>query len=319
MISPSNRNDACTKILETLSLSAELIARFTPVMLRDKGASFTGSGVILLNDPSRKEMWVATAKHNIWFYASSKGGYPGDPVTWIEKNEKANDLQIQRLFLTDVEVHYESVDLASMNQVAPTATTKAAIDDIEFFHPGYQYDACLLRVSYTQQTAPRAALLSRFMAVPMLREIRKRMQLLEKNGAIGGSGGLVQAGFGAQGQKKTKEETKNGTLLYKQSAFAKYVRQSYYDDHVGAYTDVYELQSDQTWTTLPGDSGGPLFLIENNACLPIGVTLGADSFASQKDEPKSLATDPDGKYNNTATSLLPIYQALLDRYDTDDE
>lgn len=315
MISTETKKQACKGVFDLItSMTVESLIQNTPVMLRDDGRVFTGSGVILAKDSTKRKMWVATAKHNIWFYCSKKVGYAGDPATWSEDDAQTKGNLLKTKFKNEVRVHYQAVDVTHTdpNSDMPTSFASANIDKILFSEAGFQYDACLLEVSYEPEATPRIAFFDYFSREPALRPAVKKIRDIQTTGELPARTHLIQAGFGKQGQKNTSGELKDGQLLFKVSEFkTDGTPGTYYDEHVDAYNNVFLLNSTDKWTTLSGDSGGPLFAVSPDSCFVLGVTLGSDSFAREDDEPETLQADPDGKYNNTATSLLAVYEALL--------
>src|SRR5688572_13662363 len=147
MISTTEKTNECSELLEGLNMvTVDPFIRNTPVMLRDDSSSFTGSGVILAKDSTRRKMWVATAKHNIWFYYSKKTGYPGHPATWSMGQVQTNEQKLRKKFTDEVRVHYQAADLTQTDQNGdvPTSFAVTDIDKIVFVDDGFQYDACLL-------------------------------------------------------------------------------------------------------------------------------------------------------------------------------
>lgn len=310
MISPQNKTSELQTLFPKLHDHVLSQLNLCPVLLRSKDGAFTGSGVILTSDFNKGEMMVLTAKHNLWVALGRKLGYPGAPSAWQSTKTAKNTTWLQSNFKNDVEIIYKAAD---MSKSEPTALThKTAIHSIKFPHAGFTYDVCILVAKFNKSTRPRAELFDNSCAKQSLRTQTKFATNMEQFRHLPYQNlKLIQAGFGRRGQGAMAPM---GQLEFKLSELkTPGANGSYYQAEVGQYTDVALLNSTNKWTTLQGDSGGPLFAVYANKKTDIflyGLTLGSDMFPSANDEPGTLKNDPDGKYNNAVTVLLPLYQSL---------
>ncbi|HET9955281.1 MAG TPA: hypothetical protein VFQ61_12290, partial [Polyangiaceae bacterium] len=140
-----------------------------------------------------------------------------------------------------------------------------------------------------------------------LKEAKELMLELIKHGTLPVGWELLQAGYG---RTRADNPDSAGNLNFKLSKFSNGRPATYYDTTAGENTSVLVLESSAAWTTLPGDSGGPLFAVnrvKGNTHV-IGVTLGSDVFATLQAEQQGLAAnDTDGAHNNAATALDRVY------------
>ncbi|GAB7217254.1 hypothetical protein OS42_38670 [Dickeya oryzae] len=91
------------------------------------------------------------------------------------------------------------------------------------------------------------------------------------------------------------------------------------DDSTCLYKDVFLFASDKDNTSMPGDSGGPIYGVElcNENPDPliylVGITLGSDFYKDDEVKVKDDSQEPDGYKNNAATSIPT--QPFLDKFD----
>jgi len=314
-------NEALTgQLLRNLSQSAKSIVELSPVLLKSTGSTgFTGTGVIAYKNTEKGTFYVLTAKHNLLKAAKKAHDAIVRPAQWKPEDKDGNTATLVDYFRTNVRVEYRGADMTK--ETPETCSPSGAITAIKLMED-WTYDVCLLEVSYTPQVTPRVAVFGPSDR-EQLKDIAAAQRLFIDQLAIAINSrdqvdGLrkyqfLQVGFGVQDRavkgdfigSLDKCKTKASEL---QDAGA--VRKVY-DSDVGQYQDTFRLTSTENCTTYVGDSGGPLFCVELGATTAgiylAGVTLGSDYFVRQEDEPPSLEEDPDGKYNNAATSLGQYY------------
>jgi hypothetical protein len=176
----------------------------------------------------------------------------------------------------------------------------------------WTYDVCLL-LGVTDNTAyPKAALYqSANDLTPWAGDNDNSVAFKLRDGTLPANYTLLQAGYG-QTSAGNAESKAFAFKVSELAANAEGAPATYYDAMMGTNTDVIKLKSSAAWTTLPGDSGGPLFAFNkvNKKLVVIGVTLGSDVFATREDEATALQRNAnDGAHNNACTSLKRIYEA----------
>jgi hypothetical protein len=314
------------KIFKNVSDSVRSVVEHASVLLT--GSGFTGSGVILAKDPVKQKFYVLTAKHNLLKAAQKAHSGIVNPGAWQAQAKDANTATLVTYFKTKVQVQYRGVNLEQLDtDKNPTPVNPArAIAEIKMMDD-WGYDVCQLEVDYTKATTPRALVLGfgpnegeKFKGL-----VKEQSQFLTTLPALLSSKNQVdgirkyqflQVGYGVPDRKIAPPDFTGTIDKYKIKAteFTTHATRTVYDSSVGTYTDTFQLNSDENNTTYVGDSGGPLFGVELGATgatvYLLGVTLGSDYFLRQSDEPTTLAEDPDGKYNNAATSLSAYYDKV---------
>lgn len=123
---------------------------------------------------------------------------------------------------------------------------------------------------------------------------------------------LLQSGFGRTAPDNALSA---GTRNHKLALFADdggARPANMYDELIGQNEDVIRLQSTTQWTSLPGDSGGPLFAVNevSGKVVVVGVTLGSEVFPTQQAEQQAgvTAQTQDGTFNNGSISLMRLYR-----------
>jgi hypothetical protein len=258
------------------------------------GKGFTGSGVILTKDPKKGNLYILTAKHNLTVLDKNLSKL-GDPGTWAKGDFAKNANLLREQFRKEIKVHIRTGEGAK--------TESRPIASVAFFEGGadFQYDVCLLHVS----AAVGEGIVTYSGVDGGLKtalELKKTSKDLK----------WVQMGYGAV--QPGAEAT--GVLQWRAVELKDATPSDYFDTGVGTNKGVLLLKSSAAETSLPGDSGGPLFAVaKGNQVHVLGVTLGADAFKTKnaEDTEKAKFEDddiPDGTYNNTVTAVDSAYEAL---------
>lgn len=305
------------KIISNLNDSVKSAIENSTVLLRS--ATFTGSGVIFFKDTEKKKFYVLTAKHNLLVAAKGAHAKIVSPATWDVKEKEKNSTTLKDYFKANVGVIYKG---ANMTKKEPElVNVEREITDIKLIDD-WSYDVCQLEITYTNETTPRGSLLGP-QDIKQLKELVKGQQdfildlakYVKSKDQISGitKYQFLQTGYGVPSLTTNKDQYLGKLENYKIKAveFDSFQPRDVYEESVSKYQDVFTLKSNQNCTTLPGDSGGPVFGVvlgeEKFALYLVGLTLGSDYFLRQQDEPATLQTDPDGKYNNGSTSLSKYY------------
>ncbi len=308
MISSAPKVTARDLITHALPEAFESMKEAT-VKLTD-GAQFTGSGVIIalsIRSTSRT-MIVATAAHNIRVFIQSLStarkleiwGVPQAELTLDVMN--ARKQQAIDAFIAGASIHYTAVNMIGDANVLING--QAAITRVLL--PDWKYDVCLLYAEVPTTQLPKYSAVRRMLEV---QEASVLFQELLYKGKLPVSYRLLQAGYGRTNPANVFSA---GNLNFKVSEFENDDGRaaSYYDGLTGTCDDVLKLSSTAAWTSLPGDSGGPLFAVhlQTGKFYPIGVALGSD-VTTDADEDAAWATHADGAHNNAVTSLYRLYEA----------
>jgi hypothetical protein len=280
-------------------------------MLRGKppeGTLFVGSGVILYVNEQEKEpqkqVYVVTAKHNLYVFSGVRDPPSKDPADIV------SDFQKTMMIWYD-----EAMEFG-------TAPTKSApINAIELVMPEnmkpWEYDVMILKsteedfITFAEQNklyTPPLDGLSRKLLVDPIKYLRR-----DKNNYF------IQTGYGKSTDKVGKRylpAEPNSSNLYEslQYRFTKPVDEktvTVFNQHSENLKQYYKFQQAIQMTannndaTAEGDSGGPLFLARRDKkdLYLIGVTTGADMAASEKPCPAG-----DAHENEIVTSLQPCYE-----------
>jgi hypothetical protein len=287
--------------------------RAATVKLTD-GAQFTGSGVIIALSvrKDRRVMVVATAAHNVRLFTKSlttvKQVQLWD-VPEAELNLAVMDARKDRAitaFMAGVKIHYDAVNLT--RDLATVINGQADITRVVL--PDWKYDVCLVYAEVPAASFPR------YSAVRSMDDVGEAANLhatLDQQGKLPVGYALLQAGYGRTAPKNALSA---GALHFKLSELEADggFQASYYDALTETSDDVLKLKSTAEWTSLPGDSGGPLFAVHQvtGKFYPIGVALGSDVTADA-DEDEAWKNDDDGAHNNAVTSLSRLYAAWYNK------
>jgi hypothetical protein len=235
--------------------------------------------------------YVLTSKHNLCAANEALSRSPlGDPKDW-GKAAPANTKTLMAEFCKGVTV----------------GEAKAPISRVDFFKEegDFTYDACLLTV--TSAEGLRGFCEHGTIEEDLERAVKTFDRVLQERTKVV----LVQFGFGAA----RKREAPKGTLQQRKVTLRSPTPDTFYSRTVDENVDVLLLNSRPADTTLPGDSGGPLFAVptqrdRDKYITLLAVTLGADSCKTKEEDIKAHAND-DGHLNNAVTSLKRAYQELL--------
>jgi len=318
-----------TAVMRKLRPEALSNLRHLPVGLTASG--FEASGAILATDAANQRFFVATAKHNLLLAGGAAGTKKKVPK--IGGNSQSADFRADSRKIidyckSDMKVVYFTAATTGADVTLATSggganAAEGTVTDVWFPEGAitadtWAYDACLLIVSYT--TAPFATGRDWARRTTWVGPTKTTLEGyhgpgggLRSQGTDAWQDCLVQLGFGRRDHSPMSKG--NGRRQEKLSRFK--ARNAHVpidvinvqNDDTVRNDDVFLLESTTDWTTLPGDSGGPLYVVNPSLKIPvqIGVTLGADGSAT-KNATYDLATD--GTYNNTVTSLLRLYTAL---------
>ncbi|MUG95140.1 hypothetical protein F7734_23365 [Scytonema sp. UIC 10036] len=324
MIADKLNDDLKNKIISNLNDAVKNTIENASVLLR--GDVFTGSGVILFKNPEKKKFYVLTAKHNLLVAGKQVHQKIGTPATWNPQVNEQNTLTLIEYFKSQIEIFYKGANLNSKapDKEAQPVNAQKKIEAIKLIGD-WDYDICQLEITYTDETAPRGALFGSNDSIQLKESVKEQQNFIltlpnyiNSKERVNGIGKyqFLQTGYGVP-SSTTNRDNYVGTLndfKIKAVEFNAYQTRNVYDETVAQYKDVFNLKSNQNCTTLPGDSGGPLFGVvlgeEKFFLYLLGLTLGSDYFVNKQDEPATLKDDPDGKYNNGATSLSEYYQIL---------
>jgi len=293
---------------------ANLFTRMENASVKLTGGTFVGSGVLLATTSSGGNTFVAvaTAAHNLYIYIDGLSGQVKAPF-WEDKLSDLDMSSEERLQLLNTKKD------AIINQV-----TKGTVSPFRMEFPGlpdmqvrrvvmgdWTRDLCLLLGKEPTNTQANYAASAIYQSAGDLAYWEAVSNQLNMNKTLPQGYRLIQSGYG----QKTLENENSKEFQFKVSSLATTDggwEQEYYDSNLGTNSEVILLQSRADWTTLPGDSGGPLFAVhpQQGRIAVIGVTLGADVFKTREAETDALAVDDnDGAYNNACTSLSSLYYA----------
>ncbi|WP_224364369.1 hypothetical protein [Hyalangium versicolor] len=237
--------------------------------------AFTGSGVVYRVEGQR--VFIRTAAHNIQIQT----GRNDDKITFeMVKTFRAN----VRVVLTPPGKEPISVSINGVSYSTATATG---------------WDACSLMVSnlafagaVTKILADYKGLLQKGKAPPWKKKnqspweslsLANLKKLIKSQDPMKGYT-LLQAGYG----KTTKASISSGGPLQfrKTKAKAADPDASYLASTSEEFQQVLLLDASDTNTTLPGDSGGPLFAVHPKLeqVFLLGVTLGANFYAGDESD-----------------------------------
>lgn len=301
--------------IENLRTSySAMFTRMRNATVRLSGGTFTGTGVLLTatNSGGNTYLAVATAAHNLTIYIDGLSGNVKHPF-WEDRLADVEGSSDTRLELLN------DKKAAIINQV-----TKGTISPFSMEFAGlparqvrkvilgdWTRDVCLLLardVTDPSANYTTSAIYQRRQDLAHWDEVSTQLNI---NNTLPNGYRLVQAGFGQtslENENSKQFNFKVSQLAQVQGAWA----QDYYDSRLGTNSEVILLRSRHDWTTLPGDSGGPLFAIHpgGQKIAVLGVTLGADLFATEDAENQAAALDErDGAHNNACTSLASLYYA----------
>jgi len=305
-----------SKLEQVIQQIGDVYDRMRMCTVRLTSNVFNGTGAILAANISqgRGYMFVVTAAHNLRVNvdglsgSSARSFWGGDKEAWNADVLGRYREDMAEAFKEGITLHYAAADMSKQTPTAVNATTTLA----KVLAPSFTYDVAVLYARFDETKRPRVA------AYDSWGELQGAVDLLttlQQQGGHDYNWRLLQAGYG---QTSKENVDSGGNLAFK---FSKLKGQdggrpkAFYDETAGTNEDVLVLESTAEWTTLPGDSGGPLFAVNTTTkkmCL-LGVTLGSDVFATQVEEQHALGVnDADGAYNNAVTSLSRLYAAWLD-------
>jgi hypothetical protein len=306
MISTVIKAAARETLLSRLTDSAQ--ARITRSTVKLEGGIFTGSGVIVTSRVrgGRCEIVVATAAHNLRIYIDGLSGQarqqfaPPEAWTLEQLNHRKDDMIAA--FIQGARIHYDGANMTLEDPVAVNG--QAAISRIIL--PDWRYDACLLFADVPMTARPRCEVYAIEQEAAVARNV---CTYLQQHGSLEQGWSLLQVGYG---RTDPDQDLSVGTRNAKISSFlgpAGGRPTEYWDSVLETNQEVMKLESSAEWTTLPGDSGGPLYAVyAPDKVAVIGVTLGSDVFKTRQEDEAARA-DADGAHNNAVTSLAKLYNA----------
>ncbi|KIG12271.1 hypothetical protein DB30_01747 [Enhygromyxa salina] len=220
---------------------------------------------------------IITAKHNLWMNERSRNDKFPEPATWDDA--KANEMVEN--FLIDLHVGYNATLGGLPASTEPLDPNKG---DIEFRSDGnddWSYD--LMFIAFKEDLSIRDWMNDRRSPAGIDYDTRKdrsvndhfyARQMLGRQVFITGFGDqLNHAGRGTGGlsnslQVRAANVAANATTALRMEPSE-------------VYEQVLPINASDNSSTAPGDSGGPVFTIDNRRLLLVGATLGAN-FAARR-------------------------------------
>jgi hypothetical protein len=284
-LSALNRQ-AFEKKFTELAKSVTDLLRGGSVLL--SGGQFNGSGVIFWfeDSPTVKETYILTAKHNL------RRGAPYDPKKTGAPSTLVKD------FVDNIAVYYGAVDFKTRPaKSAPLAKGADNGGNTRIFgnstQDTWEYDVMMVKsgdpqlLAYAKSTA----------AVKSAEELNALgLKLFETWTTLGRDQNreFIQCGFGYANEKREINDKYLGKfqVRYTQPSAAEIADVYDYDPETGfdqKSTSVALVVADNENSTAPGDSGGPLFLVDSTkkgapVVVLLGTTLGANQSLTENTE-----------------------------------
>ncbi len=289
------------------------------------GGGFTGSGVLLCSVGDK--YYVLTAAHNILINAKGRN---------VVNSLNLDDLIKSKDDTSKLISDFKGSCRISFNAVNDTKPSKKISDAI--LVADWCTDLCLLIFHCKPLEKPCCTLWGELNKTELEGKLEKQSEFLMALSAkvyeeIKGKPKYVfiQAGYGMP--KRENAGMYTGTLNninYRVVSFIKKAGGNGFDivphkvkidDSECKYEGVFLFASDEHNTSMPGDSGGPIYGVElyNENPDPliylVGITLGSDFYKDGEVKVKDDSQEPDGYKNNAATSTSIPTQPFLDKFD----
>ncbi|MFM2481960.1 hypothetical protein [Celerinatantimonas sp. YJH-8] len=321
--------------------------KLSTVLLKHGG--FSGSGIILYGDVASRQAMVLTAAHNVLLAAKGSADFPGYPINWQNSDILKHSQTLLNYFKTNVKIHYRALDdtqaqneaekqLQSLkmkgitkNQTFSEPKAKNGVANMvaaNLINTGdWTTDLCLLRFSYAENEVPRASLLGPRDRTHLQSLLQNQMNFISELKKYATStkrvSGLRDYQFFQFGYGKPSTDTGDDYTATLDNLKYRVIEPEGTDHYraivcedgemVKEYQDVLLFQSDTQNTSLPGDSGGPVFAFQQATTAPeiflLGVNLGSDFFKPHQ-APSDSQSAPTGKYNNAITSAYAAFERL---------
>ncbi|MEQ4513027.1 MAG: hypothetical protein ABN480_20785 [Dickeya sp.] len=323
-IKKKQTSDAIASIPEPAKSKIKNIIENATVLLT--GGGFTGSGVLLCSVGDK--YYLLTAAHNVLINAKGKK---------VVKSLKIDDLINNKIDTGKLILDFEDSCCISFYTVDKTKSSKQKISKASLVG-NWDTDLCLLSFHCEPLEKPCCTLWGELNKAELEEKLEKQSEFLRElntnvRETIKGKSKYVfiQAGYGMPDGKNAGMYT--GTLNninYRVVSFIKKAGGKDFDigpydvkidDSTCLYKDVFLFVSDNDDTSMPGDSGGPIYGVElcNNNPDPliylVGITLGSDFYKDDEVKVKGDSQEPDGYKNNAATSTSIPTQPFLDKFD----
>jgi|GEM_PF-3646234 len=324
------------------NLGASLPAQIECATVLLRCGNFTGSGVLIIRDYEQSTGMVLTAAHNLLIAAKGVNGINTKPNTWQANDIANNTKAVIDHFKANGKVHFLAADhthatnsdnpLTNKNQL-PTDPTpvdgNAAISKIKLVSKsgnvgGWDTDLCTITFKFDKTNRPRSALLgsgspeqyksdckaqAEFIdQLPLNANTQTKVNNLKKYQFIQAGYGWPSADAGAL-YTGTLRNLKHRCVEFTSSDATPVNVEG--EDAIDEYKNVFLLTSAANNTSLPGDSGGPVYGVELGSPYSplylVGINLGADFF-EEGQKPPGADDEPDGTYNNAATSAEAFFR-----------
>ncbi|WP_057085343.1 hypothetical protein [Dickeya solani] len=291
------------------------------------GDGFTGSGVLLYSQGNT--YYVLTAAHNILISAKGRNIVPSLDVAKLINN-KDNTEKLFSNFKERCCVKFNVGDSRIMTEtefVNPKIISARLVDK-------WDTDLCLLKFDSGEFRKPQRTLWGELTQDGLKEKLNKQNEFLsvlndkvyekkDKNPKYV----FIQAGYGML--VRGSAENYIGTLNNLKYRVVDFIRNSQtekfdigpygvkIDDSTCLYNNVLLFASDKDDTSMPGDSGGPVYGVElyNDDPKPliylVGITLGSDFYKDGEVKIKDDTQEPDGYKNNAATSTQPFFDKFV--------
>ncbi|AUQ24862.1 hypothetical protein HJ580_07070 [Dickeya zeae] len=322
-IKKKQTSDAIASIPEPAKSKIKNIIENATVLLT--GGGFTGSGVLLYSVGDK--YYVLTAAHNILINAKGKK---------VVKSLNLDDLIESQDDTSKLILDFKGSCSISFNAVNNTKSSKKISDAI--LVADWCTDLCLLSFHCEPLEKPCCTLWGELNKTELeeklntqsefLRELNTNVRETKKGKS---KYVFIQAGYGMPDRKNAGMYT--GTLNDINYRVVSFIQNGdgksfdigphdvEIDDSTCLYKDVFLFASDKDDTSMPGDSGGPIYGVElcNKNPDPliylVGITLGSDFYKKGEVKVKDDSQEPDGYKNNAATSTSIPTQPFLDKFD----
>lgn len=250
-------------------------------------ASFTGSGVILRIDKP-KTVYLLTAKHNLHVAGGQRTGttltdYFKDKieVEFTSPQDQATRAGIKSIDVLDSDTRNRGYDLMSLE-----------VEDLNFYRAVSKFLAPAAKtvVRHFASHAWQGGSSSRIIDVLDLADAREAL-------GVGASYFrdprfercvLLQLGWGL-------DHSNRHSFEYRALRVVRLESRTYLQTTHESFEDVYTFATDDGDTTREGDSGGPIFALDERGrhAWLVGITLGANFYANKSDPPNNTTI-----YNN---------------------
>ena len=286
----------------TTNLRADTQARIAGISVVMRVGGFTCSGALLYVDASQTLTYILTAKHNLLLGQALRPASKPKPSEKIDAFTSGVTVSYGGGALGEKPKQTASVDSSAKNGGNANLFPTSSADD-------WQIDLMLLQSSdsnlhtFAQTNAVFPSLeLAQKTYEAVLSKPTFALKRTDENA-------FIQTGFGYSNDKRATNDGSVGKFqvrytLPQNAGVADSVYD--YDTSTGVddtYKNVFLMDADNSNSTAPGDSGGPVFVVDyardtkkSQTVMLIGITLGANQALTKTDLGNNIV-------NNTASYI----------------